>query len=55
MSNQDQRVISRKGARELNEQELALVKGTGNAMVHTLTACTFGVVAGAIDGDVGEC
>ncbi|HEU4416497.1 MAG TPA: hypothetical protein VFT65_17035 [Candidatus Angelobacter sp.] len=43
---QENRVLSRKGARELNEQEVEIVSGG----LRTLTACTI-AVTGA-DGDV---
>ncbi len=48
--NGQNRVLARKGARELNEQETAQVNGG----IHTLTACTFNFAGGA-DGDRGEC
>ena len=44
------RVLLRKGARELNEQEVELVNGG----FHTLTLCTV-PAAGGYDGDPGEC
>jgi hypothetical protein len=46
------RVLIRRGARDLSEQEVAQVKGG----VHTLTACTLSA-AKTLDGDVflGEC
>jgi len=45
------RVLTRRGARELNEQEVERVSGG----FRTLTACTF--VATGADGDasIGEC
>jgi hypothetical protein len=49
MNNQN-RVLLRQNARELNEQETAQVSGG----IHTLTACTFNFAGGA-DGDTGEC
>jgi hypothetical protein len=48
--NDQNRVLARKGARELNAQETAQVNGG----IHTLTACTFNFAGGA-DGDRGEC
>jgi hypothetical protein len=51
MSNQNEtRVLSRLGARELTEQEMHEVNG---AAVGTLTACTFAMQA--LDGDIHEC
>jgi hypothetical protein len=46
------RVLIRRGAREMSEQEVAQVKGGA----HTLTACTFSPL-GTSDGDkgIGEC
>jgi len=53
MANQDNRVLIRKGARELSEEEVERVQG-GRA--GTQTACTFpGVRVSALDGDPGEC
>ncbi|HEV2961834.1 MAG TPA: hypothetical protein VG649_08435 [Candidatus Angelobacter sp.] len=54
MANQENRVLIRKGARELTEQEVERVKGSGGP--GTQTACTFpGVRVSAADGDPGEC
>jgi hypothetical protein len=47
--NQDNRVLSRIGARELTEQEASQVTGG----LRTLTVCTF--FDGKVDGDTGEC
>ena len=47
--NKDNRVLSRIGARELSEQEVANVTGG----FRTLTVCTF--FNGKVDGDTGEC
>ncbi|HEY7403623.1 MAG TPA: hypothetical protein VIB39_08890 [Candidatus Angelobacter sp.] len=46
------RVLIRKGARELDRSEAEIVRGS----VHTLTVCTFDPQFGA-DGDarIGEC
>jgi hypothetical protein len=51
MNNQD-RVLARKGARDLTEQEVALVAGG----LRTVTACTL-AAAGTPDGDTfhSEC
>ena len=51
MNNQN-RVLVRKGARDLNEQEVEVVAGG----VRTLTACTL-TAAGTLDGDtfLSEC
>jgi hypothetical protein len=48
--NDQNRVLLRQNARELNEQETAQVGGG----IHTLTACTFNFAGGA-DGDTTEC
>ncbi|HEV2991871.1 MAG TPA: hypothetical protein VG759_25770 [Candidatus Angelobacter sp.] len=54
MSNQDNRVLIRKGARVLSEAEVQRVKGSGGPQ--TQTACTFpGRTMSAVDGDPGEC
>ena len=50
MNNQN-RVLIRRGARELNEQETAIVGGG----LRTLTACTFAASGLALDGDTSEC
>ncbi len=50
--NQDNRVLSRIGARELNEKEAAQVTGG----LRTLTVCTVPFAkATTLDGDPGEC
>lgn len=51
--NQDNRVLGRKGARELNSNEAEHVNGS--LRVHTETVCT--LFGGVLDGDVklGEC
>jgi hypothetical protein len=48
------RVLIRRGARDLSEQEVAKVNG---GTPHTNTACTFSAVANTADGDkgIGEC
>jgi hypothetical protein len=50
--NDQNRVLIRKGARDLNEQEVAMVSGG----LRTLTACTL-AAAGTLDGDTfhSEC
>lgn len=48
---QDNRVLSRKGARELTAQETEHVSGGA----HTATACTFNAKALTHDGDLNEC
>ena len=45
------RVLSRIGARLLNQQEVERVSGG----VHTETLCSFNPVTRQADGDVGEC
>jgi hypothetical protein len=47
--NEDNRVLGRKGARELTIRETERVHGA----VHTETVCTF--YDGKLDGDRGEC
>ena len=47
--NQDNRVLVRKGARELAEPETQRVHGA----IRTTTKCTF--YNGQVDGDHGEC
>jgi hypothetical protein len=49
MNNQN-RVLARKGARELNEQEVEQVAGG----LRTATVCSC-CINGHIDGDPGEC
>ena len=51
--NQDERVLGRKGARELAPMELDHVTGG----VRTQTACTFNPATKTADGDhsIGEC
>jgi hypothetical protein len=51
--NNDNRVLIRKGARELTEKEVDLVSGG----IRTLTACTIGPTSTQKDGDaaIGEC
>jgi hypothetical protein len=48
------RVLIRRGARDLSEQEVAQVNG---GTPHTNTACTFSVAPNTSDGDkgIGEC
>jgi hypothetical protein len=50
--NQDNRVLGRKGARELTPEEAAVA--VGGAGIRTLTLCT-APGAGFVDGDAGEC
>jgi hypothetical protein len=47
--NQDNRVLGRKGARELTGQETERIHGA----VRTETKCSF--YDGKLDGDTGEC
>jgi hypothetical protein len=49
----DNRVLSRRGARELNAEEIDRVGGS----INTDTACTWDPKRGAADGDafIGEC
>jgi hypothetical protein len=48
---EDNRVLMRQGARDLDRQELDCVAGAR----HTATKCTFDPVTGNTDGDLGEC
>jgi hypothetical protein len=48
--NDENRVLLRKGARQLNEQEVEQVNGG----LHTATLCSC-CINGHIDGDPGEC
>lgn len=52
---QENRVLGRIGARELNPREVEHV--TGGIGIHTETVCTVDLKAGntALDGDRGEC
>jgi hypothetical protein len=52
--NDNNRVLIRRGARDLSEQEVAQVNG---GTPHTNTACTFSAVVNTSDGDkgIGEC
>jgi hypothetical protein len=49
----DNRVLSRRGARELNAEEIDRVGGS----INTDTVCTWDPKRGAADGDafIGEC
>jgi len=49
--NDQNRVLIRRGARELNEQETAIVGGG----LRTLTVCTFAFSGKVADGDPTEC
>ena len=51
--NENNRVLSRRGARELNHEELDRVSGS----INTDTACTWDPKRGGADGDasIGEC
>ncbi len=46
------RVLVRRGARELTEEEVTQVSGAGRM---TATKCTFDPATGFKDGDTGEC
>jgi hypothetical protein len=52
MSNHDNRVLVRRGARYLSEEEAQNV--TGGTVRGTETLCSIGV-NGKIDGDLNEC
>jgi hypothetical protein len=51
--NDDNRVLSRRGARELNREEIDHVSGS----INTDTVCTWNPNRGGADGDafIGEC
>ncbi len=51
MSNQDNRVLGRIGARDLTPEEAADVSGG----ITTKTKCTFEPITKTHDGDPGEC
>jgi hypothetical protein len=53
MSNQNNRVLSRIGARDLTPAEEKIVNGGGT--IHTLTVCTVPALTRPRDGDLGEC
>lgn len=53
MSNQENRVLSFKGARQLTFEEMRVVCGAFG--IHTATVCSFNPTTGALDGDPGEC
>jgi len=56
MSNQsDTRVLSRMGARELTQEEAAVVTGAQCTKRCTLTLCSIDANGKAFDGDLGEC
>ncbi|HEV3040372.1 MAG TPA: hypothetical protein VHA33_21590 [Candidatus Angelobacter sp.] len=52
MNRQENRVLSRLGARLLTDEELNGVSAAGRA---TTTKCSFNPSTGQHDGDVGEC
>lgn len=58
-SENDNRVLSRLGARVVTPEEVNMVNGgflaNPYSIPHTNTACTFAVIAGSADGDSGEC
>ncbi|MGZ4829247.1 MAG: hypothetical protein ACXV5J_03910 [Candidatus Angelobacter sp.] len=49
--NDNNRVLTRRGARELNEKEVELVSGG----LRTLTACTHTATTADGDASLGEC
>lgn len=51
--NQENRVLNRKGARQLTQEEIRVVLGTGG--IHTATVCSFNPITKEVDGDPGEC
>lgn len=51
--NQESRVLSRTGARQLTQEEISMVFSA--MIVHTDTVCTLNIVAGSADGDTTEC
>ena len=53
MSNHENRVLCRKGARQLTPEEVRVV--TGASGIGTETVCSFNPYTNAVDGDVNEC
>lgn len=53
MSNQKNRVLCRKGARQLTPEEVRIVSGTSG--IHTETLCSFNPTTKMVDGDIHEC
>ncbi|HEV3316816.1 MAG TPA: hypothetical protein VG488_07615 [Candidatus Angelobacter sp.] len=53
MSNQD-RVLGRRGARDLTPEEELLVTGASGPL-RTLTVCSVPNLTATLDGDPGEC
>ena len=54
--NYENRVLNRKGARQLTQDELSMVFAA--MIVHTETVCTLSFAAAGtvtVDGDAGEC
>jgi len=53
MSNQEDRVLNRRGARLLSPDEVRVICGANGAS--TETVCSFNPVLKAVDGDIHEC
>ena len=53
MTNQEHRVLCRKGARQLTSEEVRIVSGTSGTGTETL--CSFNPATKMVDGDIHEC
>lgn len=53
MSNQENRVLNRRGARQLTPEEVRIVTGTSGTGTETL--CSFNPITKMVDGDLHEC
>jgi hypothetical protein len=51
--NFENRVLNRRGARQLTREEINIVLGAGG--IHTATLCSFNPMTKMVDGDPGEC
>jgi hypothetical protein len=53
MLNEKDRVLSRRGARQLTPEEVLTVCGANGT--HTETVCSFNPITKMVDGDLHEC
>jgi hypothetical protein len=53
MSNQEERILSRRGARQLAPDEIRIISGANGTGTETL--CSFNPITKAVDGDIHEC
>lgn len=51
--NHENRVLNRRGARQLTPEEVRKVSGTSG--IHTETLCSFNPMTNMVDGDIHEC